>query len=86
KLPEVDYEEFKGRIANVSDLSGQRLDEHRELYLYRRESGKIRVHDGQTWYLMDGDSGMYEVPVLNFEIDVKSILHIQGDQQVEAEL
>lgn len=84
KLPESEYEAHREEIAEAIGTNLSRLDEHRDHYRHRERFGNIRVHDGGTFYLIDTDAGLFEQQVLNFELDVDSILRMQGREVIDA--
>lgn len=84
KLPQDEYDEHANAIADCIDVDVNQLDDHRSLYRHQTEYGRIRVHDGQTWYLLNTNDGFIELPVLNFELDIQSLLQHETEQKVQA--
>lgn len=85
-VPSDAYKDEQERIAAALDTTEARLDQHRELKQHLNTSGPIIVEGGNTYYIRTGNRGAYRTKILNFELDVRSILKVENKELVEAVL
>lgn len=84
-LSESDYEDLADDVAGVTGVDRWRLDTHRDLARHAKEYARIKVEDGATWYITQSEP-YGKSKVLNFELDVGSILRMNSEEWIQATL
>lgn len=84
RVPEEVYGEERTKAAKILDLQPFQLDEHRELKQHLEEVGPIYVEDGTTYRLHD-QLPIWKSEILNFPFNIKSILQMREEEQIEAD-
>ena len=83
-VPSDVYGEERAKAAEILNLKPHQLDDHRELKRHYEEVGPIIVEDGRT-YRIHEYVPMYKREILNFPFNIKSILQMRDEEQVEAD-
>lgn len=84
-LSEGDYEDLAGNITTAAGIERRELDRHRELARHAQKFSRIKVENGSTWYITQSEPHG-KVEILNFELNIYSILRMDNEEFVQANL